>query len=475
MLFNSFAFLVFFPLVCIVYFLIRGNQWRNLFLLLASYYFYMSWNPTYALLIFTSTLVTWGCGLLVERNAGKTRKRKTFLVLNLLINLGILFVFKYYNFINESVFQLFSYWGIRWEVPDLGVLLPVGISFYTFQAIGYSIDVYRGDLRAERNLFRYALFVSFFPQLVAGPIERAKNLLPQFYHRHLFNTAACTAGLQMMLWGYFMKLCVSDRIALYVDTVYNNISQHNGTSMLLATFLFTVQIYCDFAGYSLIAIGAAKVMGFSLMENFRRPYFSGSMKEFWKRWHISLSTWFMDYVYIPLGGNRVPYGRHLFNLLITFLVSGLWHGASWTFVCWGGLHGFFLILENLKNRFIGKVQHPGGVLKLLRTLWCFAWVAFAWIFFRANRVEDAFVIIRKIFTEPGHPYMNMEAMTTLGYGLVAVAILFFKDFTDEYLPGKFLVYRNRHIAVRFGAYVLTVVFILSMGVLDGGQFIYFQF
>lgn len=475
MLFNSFAFLVFFPLVCTIYFLIPVNKWRNIFLLLASYYFYMSWNPTYAILIFTSTLVTWGCGLLVEKHAGNQRKKKVFLVLNLLINLGILFIFKYYNFINESIFQLLGLWGIRWEVPGLGVLLPVGISFYTFQAIGYSIDVYRGDLKAERNLFVYALFVSFFPQLVAGPIERAKNLLPQFYHKHAFNPAFCTAGLQMMLWGYFMKLCVSDRIAMYVDTIYNHVAQHNGTSLILATFLFTIQIYCDFAGYSLIAIGAAKVMGFSLMENFRRPYFSASMREFWKRWHISLSTWFMDYVYIPLGGNRVPYARHLLNLLITFLVSGLWHGASWTFVCWGGLHGIFLVIENLKNRYIGKAEQPNAWRRLLSILWCFAFVSFAWIFFRANNVGDAFEIIRKIFTQHGSPFMNLEALTTLGYGFSAILILFFKDFTDEYLPGKFLVYHNRHIAVRFSAYLLTVIFIVSVGVLDGGQFIYFQF
>lgn len=216
-------------------------------------------------------------------------------------------------------------------------------------------------------------------------------------------------------------------------------------------------------------------MGFSLMENFRRPYFSSSIKEFWKRWHISLSTWFMDYVYIPLGGNRVPYGRHLLNLLITFLVSGLWHGASWTFVCWGGLHGLFLIAENVKNRFIGKREHPGDGLKLISMIWCFALVSFAWIFFRVNQVGDAFEIIRKIFTEHGRPFMNLDALTTLAYGFIGILILFFKDFTDEYLPGKFLIYRNRHMAVRFGAYVLTVIFILSVGVLDGGQFIYFQF
>lgn len=361
-LFNSFAFLVFFPLVCMIYFLIPGNKWRNLFLLLASYYFYMSWNPTYAVLIFTSTLVTWGCGLLVERNAGNYRRQKVFLVVNLLINLGILFVFKYYNFINESIFHLFSLWGIRWEVPNLGVLLPVGISFYTFQAIGYSIDVYRGDLKAERNLFVYALFVSFFPQLVAGPIERAKNLLPQFRQKHHFDEANVIRGMKLMLWGYFMKLCVADRLALYVDAVYNNIPQHNGTSLLIASVFFAFQIYCDFGGYSLIAIGAARVMGFSLMENFRRPYFAQSIKEFWGRWHISLSTWFKDYVYIPLGGNRVGRFRHALNLFVTFLVSGIWHGANWTFVLWGGFHGGAQVMEKHlpKDMSVNKCKMGGG-------------------------------------------------------------------------------------------------------------------
>lgn len=475
MLFNSFAFLLFFPLVCIIYFIISGNKLRNLFLLLASYYFYMSWNPTYALLIFTSTFVTWSCGLLVEKNINNHRTKKIYFVLNLFINLVILFTYKYFNFINTFIFSLMSYWGIRWEVPNLDVLLPVGISFYTFQAIGYSIDVYRADLKAERNLGIYALFVSFFPQLVAGPIERAKNLLPQFYNKHLFDPANCVMGLKMMLWGYFMKLCVSDRIAIYVDTIYNNVAQHNGTSLLLATFLFTIQIYCDFAGYSLIAIGAAKVMGFSLMENFHRPYFMHSIKDFWKRWHISLSTWFMDYLYIPLGGNRVSYIRHMLNLLITFLISGLWHGANWTFICWGGMHGGYLILENIKNRFVRKAEYPKIGMSILDTLWCFILVSFAWIFFRANNLGDAFEIIRKIFTEHGRPFLETEALVTLMYGGVAIVILFFKDFTDEYLPGKFLCYQSNHAVVRFVSYVMTVVLILTIGILNGGQFIYFQF
>ncbi len=336
MLFNSFEFLIFFPIVCIIYFLLRGLKWRNLFLLIASYYFYMNWKPVYALLILTSTVLTYSCGLLVEQYADNQRKKKSFLVISLLINFAILFLFKYYNFIGGSITAFFSILGIGWQVPNLDVLLPVGISFYTFQAVGYSIDVYRGTIRAERNFITYALFVSFFPQLVAGPIERANNLLPQFHTEHHFDADDVTEGIKQMIWGFFMKLCVADVLSSYVDAVYNNVANHNGTSMILATIFFTIQIYCDFAGYSNIAIGAARVMGYRLMENFKQPYFSLNIKEFWRRWHISLSTWFMDYLYIPLGGNRVSYPRHLLNLAITFLVSGVWHGANWTFVLWGG-------------------------------------------------------------------------------------------------------------------------------------------
>ena len=347
MLFNSFEFLLFFPTVCVIYFLLGSNKYRNPFLLLASYFFYMNWKPIYAVLILTSTVLTYVCGLLLEKYAPNKKKQKGFLITSLILNFGILFVFKYFNFINESVFSALSCVGLRWTVPNLDILLPVGISFYTFQAVGYSIDVYRGTIKAERNFLTYALFVSFFPQLVAGPIERAKNLLPQFHEEHKFNPDDVIEGFKLMLWGYFMKLCIADAISGYVNAVFRNVANHNGASMLLATIYFTFQVYCDFAGYSQIAIGAARVMGYRLMQNFRQPYLSSSIKEFWRRWHISLSSWFMDYLYIPMGGNRVKYGRHLLNLMITFLISGLWHGANWTFVLWGALHGSYLILENV--------------------------------------------------------------------------------------------------------------------------------
>ena len=327
MLFNSISFLLFFPIVCIVCYLIPSLRFRNLFLLFASYYFYMNWEPVYALLLLSSTVITYVFAIGIERSNHISR-RKLFLTINIILNLGILFFFKYWNFAAEQVSMLLCSSGLDMKVPEFSILLPVGISFYIFQALGYSIDVYRKDVRAERDFFTYALFVSFFPQLVAGPIERSRNLLPQFKKLNKFDYDTVMAGVNLMIWGYFLKLVMADRCGMYVDAIYNNVEMHNGGSYLLASLLFPFQIYGDFAGYSLIAIGAAKVMGFKLMENFHRPYFSQSVGEFWHRWHISLSTWFKDYVYIPLGGNRVSKTRCYFNLMVTFVVSGIWLGAN---------------------------------------------------------------------------------------------------------------------------------------------------
>lgn len=446
-------------------------QWRNLFLLIASYYFYMNWKPVYAVLIFTSTFLTYICGILVEKNAGDRKRQRLFLVLSLVINFAILFIFKYFNFINESVFSALTYAGLRWEVPNLNVLLPVGISFYTFQAVGYSIDVYRGDLKAEHNLATYALFVSFFPQLVAGPIERAKNLLPQFHTFQKFSYDAAVEGFKLMLWGYFMKLCVADRLGLYVDAVYNNVGQHNGTSLALATFLFAFQIYGDFAGYSLIAIGAAKVMGYKLMENFHRPYFAISISEFWKRWHISLSTWFKDYLYISIGGNRVKPWRHLLNLFITFVVSGMWHGANWTFFTWGSLHGLYLIIGVLKKKYLPTLHLPKTLQKLWDILIVFVLADFAWIFFRANSITDAFLVIHSLFTNIGSLFIDT---TSLLLGGISLIILLFKDVKDEF-GWHIYAMHSKCKALRYVSVVGLIVFIMLFGVLDGGQFIYFQF
>jgi D-alanyl-lipoteichoic acid acyltransferase DltB (MBOAT superfamily) len=454
-----------------VYYLLKGNRWRIPFLLIASYYFYMNWKPVYAMLIMTSTVLTYLCGLLVERYADDKPKQKAFLVISLVINFAILFAFKYFNFINESVFRLLGMAGIRWTVPNLDVLLPVGISFYTFQAVGYSIDVYRGTIKAERNFFTYALFVSFFPQLVAGPIERAKNLLPQFHEEHYFNSYEAIEGLKQMLWGFFMKLCVADMISEYVNAVFNHVERHSGTSMIVATLFFTFQIYCDFGGYSNIAIGAAKVMGFRLMENFHRPYYSLNIKEFWKKWHISLSSWFMDYVYIPLGGNRVKYPRHLLNLMITFLVSGLWHGANWTFVIWGGLHGTYQVIGNLWRKYVHKPEYKNVFSRMFGTAFCFVLVSFAWIFFRANNVTDAFAIIGKILTDHGAPFVDKSVFV---YGLIALFILIFKETKDNFNWNIHFMH-SKHTVVRYISTVALIVYVLLFGSYANGQFIYFQF
>ena len=471
MLFNSFEFLLFFPTVCVLYFLLCKKEVKNIFLLIASYYFYMNWKPVYAILILTSTILTYVCGLLVENYKDSKKKQKAFLVTSLVINLGILFIFKYFNFINESVFDVLSVLGLRWEIPNLDILLPVGISFYTFQAVGYSVDVYRGDIKAERNFFTYALFISFFPQLVAGPIERARNLLPQFHKNHSFDPSNVIEGFKLMIWGFFMKLCVADVVSGYVDAVYNNVHHHNGTSLILATVFFAFQIYCDFAGYSNIAIGAAKVMGFNLMQNFRQPYFSLSVKEFWKRWHISLSTWFMDYLYIPLGGNRVKYGRHLANLMITFLVSGLWHGANWTFVAWGALHGIYLIIENILHKFIYKPKNENIAFRVINVIFCFILVCFAWIFFRANTFGDALSIVKKIFSDFGPLFIDIPIFF---HGFISLFILIIKDTKDNF-GFKFGFMHSKYALVRHLSVAFIISYILMFGALNAGSFIYFQF
>ncbi|EJF08062.1 MBOAT family protein [Pontibacter sp. BAB1700] len=437
----------------------------------------MNWIPVYALLLLVSTLITYFSALLIHQEQHRI-KRKVYLIFSLVSNFSILFFFKYFNFINDSVYDLLSQLNIRWEVSNLQILLPVGISFYTFQAVGYSIDVYRRDLKPESHLGIYALFVSFFPQLVAGPIERASNLLPQFRQKFDFDYNRAVQGLKLMLWGFFMKLVVADRLSIYVDAVYNNVDQHEGTTLLIATLFFTVQIYGDFAGYSYIAIGSAKVMGFNLMTNFNHPYFSKSIAEFWSRWHISLSTWFRDYVYISLGGNRVSFRRWQFNLLITFLVSGIWHGANWTFLIWGTLHGTFMIASNLSKKYFpkalwSKISVNSNWYSGLQILTTVLLVAFTWILFRANNVSDAFFIISKIFTTANAPFLG-DGRSYMVYAVLAILFLFTVEYIREYHP-EFELFENRKVQVRYFSYTALIVLILLFGVFDGGQFIYFQF
>lgn len=469
MLFNSISFLLFFPILCIVYFCIPSDKIRirNILLLVASYYFYMNWKAEYALLLLSSTVITYLAALGISRSADKGRK-KLFLVLSIILNLAILFFFKYYNFLADNVEVLLYSCGIKIDIPDFPLLLPVGISFYTFQALGYSIDVYRGTTPVEKDFATYALFVSFFPQLVAGPIERSNNLLPQFKKPHLFDYDRVMGGVKLMLWGYFMKLVVADRCSIYVDAIYNNIAHHNGGSYLVASFLFPFQIYGDFAGYSLIAIGVARIMGFTLMENFRRPYLACSVGEFWHRWHISLSTWFKDYVYIPLGGNRVSKARCYLNLFITFLVSGIWHGANWTFFCWGALHGGLLCIEKAVG--ISRAKYT-GFKKFIHWLITFMLVCFAWIFFRANNLDDAITVISGIFTNWGTPKLEFAHWFAIA---IAFAVLFIKEFIDEFCPKSSDSFLLRPV-VQHLYMIVMICYILLFGVLGGDQFIYFQF
>lgn len=475
MLFNTLEFLIFFPVVAIIYYTMGGgNRLSNSWLLLASYYFYINLKPIYALILLASTLVTYACGLLLERNDGIEREKKTILAICLVLNFSLLFVFKYYDFINGSIESFMTAIGIKWNVPYLNVLLPVGISFFTFQSAGYMIDVYRGTVKAEGDFLTYALFVSFFPVILAGPIQRAKNLIPQLKKKHPVMYDNVIGGLKMMLWGYFMKLCVADRLGIYVDAVFNNLAHHNGTTIGFASLMYTIQIYGDFAGYSLVALGCAKCMGFNLPENFHRPYFSKSIKEFWKRWHIGLSSWFMEYLYFPLGGSRVKYPRMLMNLMIVFLVSGLWHGAAWTFIIWGGLHGLYLVIYNLLKKGGLTLEDKFGINKVsgfFQILICFILVSLAWIFFRVDSVTDAFFAVKNIFASTGSPFVDVPVLIP---GIMSLMLLVVKDWVDEYHPQiKFLQSDNRTIGLVTS--LCLCAYVLLFGVLGGGSFIYFQF
>ena len=427
----------------------------------------MNWEPVYALLLFSSTFITYLAALGIAKYSEKKNK-KICLVSSLVLNLGILFLFKYYNFVAENLTFLLTQLGLSAPMPSFSLLLPVGISFYIFQALGYSIDVYRGKTVVEKNFFTYALFVSFFPQLVAGPIERSTNLLQQFKVKHSFSYENVMEGVRLMLWGYFLKLVLADRCALYVDPVFNNVPYHNGGSFLLASLFFPFQIYGDFAGYSLTAIGVAKVMGFNLMENFKRPYFATTVTEFWHRWHISLSTWFKDYVYIPLGGNRVSTTRCHFNIMTTFIVSGIWHGANWTFIIWGTIHGALQCIE----KWLGwnKKEWNNGE-KTIHWALTFCIVCLAWIFFRANTISDAFQIIKGIFTNLAVPYMRVADFLAI---TLALSIMFVKELIDEY-KFKIQISDSPYWLVRHFYITIMIAFIILMGVLNGDQFIYFQF
>lgn len=476
MLFNSIHFIFFFVIVTTLYFVLPYRL-RWFLLLVSSCYFYMAFVPVYILILGFTIVIDYFAGILIEKSEG--RKRKFYLIISLIANIGVLAVFKYYNFINDNLTFLLQEFGIDNPIPYLSILLPIGLSFHTFQAMSYTIEVYRGHQAAERNFGIYSLYVMFYPQLVAGPIERPQNLLYQFRKKFDFDYDRVVDGLKLMLWGMFKKVVIADRLAIYVDSVYNNPYQHHGISFALATFFFAFQIYCDFSGYSDIAIGAARVMGFKLMTNFNRPYFSRNISEFWKRWHISLSTWFKDYLYISLGGNKVSIPRWYFNLFIVFLISGLWHGANWTFIIWGALNGFYLVFAIATRKFRDKLNKLSGIDRVpwlnqtFQILTAFVLTCFAWIFFRANNVSEAFHIVSEIAKFNGPVFY--DSISVISFTVLCVVMLLLVELKMEYYKGKFSFFNNRNVIVRYMSYATLIIILLLMGVFDGGQFIYFQF
>ena len=490
MLFNSYSFLVFFPVVVLIHFLLPKKV-QYLWLLAASYYFYMNWDARYVLLLLFSTAVTYASGLIMEQ-AQTDKGRKMAVAISFVLNIGVLFFFKYFNFAIDSVNLVLSQIHLSVPKPDFQLLLPVGISFYTFQALSYTMDVYRKEITAERNFFKYALFVSFFPQLVAGPIERSKNLLKQVNKTYRFDYDKMREGLLIMLWGYFLKLVVADRVAIVVNTVYGDYAQYGGVYIIVASVLFAFQIYCDFAGYSTIAIGAAEILGFSLMENFNCPYFSLSIGEFWRRWHISLSSWFRDYLYIPLGGNRKGTTRKYVKLMIVFLVSGLWHGAAGTYVVWGFIHGVYQVIGGLTRPMRNQCNQifalkPDSIgHKALSALITFILVDFAWIFFRAESLSAAIEMIKSMVHLGNISILWNGALYDLGIGfksflvlMFGIAVLLFADFMKYKGIQIRKVILEQELWCRWICYLSMALFILVFGIwggsYDAASFIYFQF
>lgn len=467
MLFNSIQFLIFFFIVCCTYFLIP-DRFKWLLLLIASCYFYMAFVPVYILILGGTIVVDYFAGLLIYKYY---QRRRFFLILSLIANIGVLAVFKYYNFLNANLSHLIGAFGYKNHIPYLSMLLPIGLSFHTFQAMSYTIEVYRGKQKPEKHFGIYALYVMFFPQLVAGPIERPQNMLHQFHEKHDFDYYRIVSGLKIMLWGFVKKVVVADRLAIYVNTVYSHPDKHSAITLAVATIFFSFQIYCDFSGYSDIAVGTAKVLGYNLMLNFRRPYFAKDIREFWSRWHISLSTWFRDYLYIPLGGNRVSVPRWYLNLFIVFVVSGLWHGANWTFIIWGALHGCFIVLGLIIQKISPKKFAVPGFINVLIT---FVLVSFAWIFFRANNIHDAFTVARSILIWKKGPFFVGD-VNEFSYSIFALVFLLLVEFKQEYFNTSFSLLYNNNKLVRQFAYVLLLLMIITIGVFNGGQFIYFQF
>lgn len=486
MLFNSFEFLLFFPVVTLIYFLLP-HRFRWLHLLIASCVFYMAFIPIYILILFFTIIIDYIAGILIENAAGS--QRKFYLVMSLVANIGVLAVFKYYNFFIDNTNHLLHIGSAGLNLPLLNIILPIGLSFHTFQAMSYTIEVYRGNYPAERHFGIYALYVMFYPQLVAGPIERPQNVLPQFHEKKRFDYDTAASGLRLMAWGLFKKVVIADRLAYMVNEVYTSPTKFQGLPLVVAIVFFSIQIYCDFSGYSDIALGAARIMGFELMQNFNRPYFSKSIGEFWRRWHISLSTWFKDYLYISLGGNRVSIPRSYFNLFFVFLVSGLWHGASWTFIVWGALHGFYQIFgrytKDTRQQFIERLRLPILNSTVINIAFTYLLVTLAWVFFRANTISDASYIIGHLASKT-QSFWNGQTWHGLSTVLVfythtewlaligGVAILLVVENMQSRVQVNAWL-SQQTVTVRWSLYYSIIFYIMLLGSFKHVQFIYFQF
>jgi D-alanyl-lipoteichoic acid acyltransferase DltB (MBOAT superfamily) len=482
MLFNSFHFFAFLLVSVVVYFALPQRA-RWIYLLAASYYFYMCWKPEYVVLILFSTVIDYFVAL---RLGSETRLavRRLLLGTTLVTNLGMLFAFKYLDFFGQSLERTLATFNVFVDIPEYRLLLPVGISFYTFQTLSYTIDVYRGLTPVERHFGIFALYVTFFPQLVAGPIERSNHLLPQLRRTTRVEYLRFTSGLRLALWGLFKKVVVADLVAPVVDTIYAAPEAYSGPMLALGTLFFALQIYCDFSGYTDIAIGVARMLGYDLLTNFRQPYFATSIRDFWQRWHITLSTWFRDYVYKPLGGSRVAQGRHYLNILVTFTISGLWHGAGWTFVVWGLLHGLYLVASNVTADLRARLRSAMGLerrprlLQSLRVAFVFALVLLGWVFFRAESFTDALRVLGSLPRLDGFRVADLFAVGLPRFELVLAfivsALVFVVDFLIVFRPPRFMaLWAGRRF--RWACYATCVLAIACFGVFDRVEFIYFQF
>lgn len=474
MTFQSLEYLLFLPVVFILYWtLCRGSKTlQNGLIVAASLVFYGCWDWRFLGLLLVTAFSTFFAGWWMGRT-DNTRKRKWINVGAIVLNMGILFFFKYFNFFVQSFADVFSMFGAELNVRTLKILLPVGISFYTFTALSYSIDVYQRKIEPTHDVLAYLAYVMFFPSILSGPISRAQKQLPQYFERRNFDYDKTVSACKLMLLGGVIKLCLADRLGIYVDAVYANIAQHSGTTLFLTSIMYTIQIYADFAGYSLMAIGSGRLLGIELPTNFIRPYFALTVTDFWRRWHISLTTWFRDYIYFPLGGNRCSKARWIINTMIVFTVSGLWHGAAYTFIIWGAMHGACMVIERLVyGDKIKTITNKFSLTNALRWTVTFAIVNFAWIFFRVNNLSDVMTIFQKIFTNTGRIFIDADTMV---YAFMFAILVFAVDFVDEYYSGKVRLLNSRYTIVRWATYIALVVMVLLFGVLDGGSFIYFQF